>query len=54
VPAPTPKSAPVVEKAEATPPATLPKTASPLPLAGLFGLALTGASICLRSLRRAR
>jgi hypothetical protein len=52
-PAVAPTPAPVVEKAEAKLPARLPKTASPLPLIGLCGLMLMGASLVLRLLRRA-
>jgi hypothetical protein len=47
VPPPAPRPAP----AEA-PPTQLPKTASPLPLVGLLGLALCGASLGLRAMRR--
>jgi hypothetical protein len=49
-PAPAPARAPV-ESAEAKPAPRLPKTASPLPLIGLLGLALTAASLGLRKLR---
>jgi hypothetical protein len=58
-PAPTPTRAasrapaPVVERAEASLPAHLPKTASEIPLIGLIGLMLTGASFGLRLLRKA-
>ena len=63
-PAPAPAPAPAktrTEIAQATPPtqaataprlASLPKTASPLPLIGLLGLLFTGASFGLRRLRR--
>ena len=55
-PAPVPVAAapappPPARRAE-PPPAQLPKTASPLPLLGLLGLALCGASIGLRAMRR--
>jgi cobalamin biosynthesis Mg chelatase CobN len=36
----------------ATTPAQLPKTASPVPLAGLLGLLFTGAALCIRWYRR--
>ena len=53
-PAPAPKPAePVAERAaEPTPEPALPKTGSPLPLAGLLGLVFMGASFGLRILRR--
>ncbi len=59
-PAPTPaptrteaaQPAPPTRVAAATAPASLPKTASPLPLVGLLGLLFTGASFGLRTLRR--
>ena len=40
------------EIAEQTPPKTLPKTASPLPLIGLFGLVALGGAFTLRFVRR--
>ena len=49
----SPAPAPVVERAEANLPAALPKTASEMPLIGLIGLVLIGASLGLRLLRRA-
>jgi hypothetical protein len=61
-PAPVPAPAPVQTEAPARPsptqvaaapaPSQLPKTATPLPLAGLLGLLLTGASLAVRTLRR--
>src|SRR5688572_707971 len=56
-PAPVPVAAapipPPRQAAPAEPPPTqLPKTASPLPLLGLLGLALCGASLGLRAIRR--
>jgi hypothetical protein len=48
-PAPAAEPAPV-EVAAA--PAKLPKTGSPLPLAGVLGLLFTGAGLCVRTLRR--
>jgi hypothetical protein len=61
-PAPPPTPAPVrsepvqptppAQVAAAPAPASLPKTASPLPLAGLLGLLFTSASLGLRTLRR--
>ena len=59
-PAPRPRRvvadapAPVAPTPEASPapaPAKLPKTGSPLPLAGLLGMLFTGAVLCLRKLR---
>jgi hypothetical protein len=47
VPPPAPRPAPAEP-----PPTQLPKTASPLPLVGLLGLALCGASLGLRAIRR--
>jgi len=47
-PAPAPAPEPV---AQAEPPAKLPKTGGPVPLVGLLGLLLTGASMGLRRLR---
>lgn len=49
-PAPAPAAAP--EPAPEPAPATLPKTGSPLPLAGLLGLLCTGAGLALRPFRR--
>src|SRR5688572_9314214 len=55
-PAPVPVAAAPAPPPPARPaepaPAQLPKTASPLPLLGLLGLALCGASIGLRAIRR--
>lgn len=49
-PAPAPAPAPVAEPAPAPAPA-LPKTGSPLPLAGLLGMLFTGAGLGLRKMR---
>jgi hypothetical protein len=43
--------APAAEPAPAPAPARLPKTGSPLPLAGLLGMLFTGAGLGLRKLR---
>ena len=59
-PAPEPAAAPAAKKAPAAPvaavpsetPAKLPKTGSPLPLAGVLGLLFTGAGLALRKMRR--
>ena len=52
-PAPAPAPAPTpTEVAEAKLPAKLPKTGSPVPLAGVLGLLFTAASFCLRKLRQ--
>jgi len=51
--APAPAPAPAPAQAAAAPePATLPKTGSPIPLAGMLGLLFTGAGLGLRMLRR--
>lgn len=56
VPAPTrtetAQPARPTEVAAAPAPASLPKTASPLPLMGALGFLFTGASFALRALRR--
>jgi len=52
-PTPAPARAPApTEVAEAKLPPALPKTGSPVPLAGLLGLLFTTASFCLRKLRQ--
>jgi hypothetical protein len=54
-PVPTPaaaRPAPAPAQAPAPAPAALPNTASPIPLIGLLGLALVGASLSLRAFRR--
>lgn len=52
VAAPAPAPAPAPEPVAAAPPPKLPKTGSPLPLAGLAGLLFTGSSLLLRKMRR--
>jgi hypothetical protein len=49
---PAPAAAPAPVQVAAAAPDKLPKTGSPLPLAGLLGLLFTGAGFSLRTLRR--